>query len=76
MAASTKDQTDVVAAFVRLYVFLAQYLDRCFDEAARNGAALPTARQVDGFYAEIEAMGGRRWDTSSLFARLEAKDRG
>jgi len=44
----------------------------CFDEAARNGAALPLARQVDGFYAEIEAMGGRRWDTSSLFARLEA----
>lgn len=36
MAASTKDQTDVAAAFVRLYVFLAQYLDRCFDEAARK----------------------------------------
>ena len=36
MAASTKDQTDIAAAFVRLYVFLAQYLDRCFDEAARK----------------------------------------
>jgi len=51
-------------------------LSICFDEAVRNGAALPTARQVDGFYAEIEAMGGRRWDTSSLFARLEASNRG
>ena len=48
----------------------------CFDEAARNGAALPTTRQVDGFYAEIEAVGGRRWDTSSLFARLESKTKG
>jgi 3-hydroxyisobutyrate dehydrogenase len=45
----------------------------CFDEAARNGAALPVARAVDGFYAEVEAMGGRRWDTSSLFARLESR---
>ena len=36
MAASTKDQTDIAAALVRLYVFLAQYLDRCFDEAARK----------------------------------------
>ncbi|TKS58325.1 MAG: hypothetical protein EWM72_03076 [Nitrospira sp.] len=36
MAASTKDQTDITAALVRLYVFLAQYLDRCFDDAARK----------------------------------------
>ena len=36
MAASTKDQTEIVAALVRLYVFLAQYLDRCFDDAARK----------------------------------------
>jgi 3-hydroxyisobutyrate dehydrogenase len=43
----------------------------CFDEAARNGAELPVARLVDRFYAEVEAMGGRRWDTSSLFARQE-----
>lgn len=48
----------------------------CFDEAERNGAALPTARQVDGFYAEIEALGGRRWDTSSLLARLKARGKG
>jgi 3-hydroxyisobutyrate dehydrogenase len=45
----------------------------CFAEAANNGADLPVARLVDGFYAEVENMGGRRWDTSSLFARLEAK---
>ena len=43
----------------------------CFDEAARNGAELPVARLVEAFYAEVEAMGGRRWDTSSLFARME-----
>lgn len=36
MAASAKEQTDIAAAFVRIYVFLAQYLDRCFDEAARK----------------------------------------
>ncbi|MDR4464603.1 MAG: hypothetical protein MRJ66_10100 [Nitrospira sp.] len=36
MTISSKDQTDVAAALVRLYVFLAQYLDRCSDEAARK----------------------------------------
>jgi 3-hydroxyisobutyrate dehydrogenase len=43
----------------------------CFDEAMRNGAALPVTKLVDQFYAEVEAMGGKRWDTSSLFARME-----
>ena len=41
------------------------------DEAARNGAALDVTRLVDGFYAEVQALGGSRWDTSSLVARLE-----
>ncbi|THD62915.1 NAD(P)-dependent oxidoreductase [Phenylobacterium sp.] len=41
------------------------------DEAGRNGAALDMTRMVDGFYAEVQAQGGRRWDTSSLVARLE-----
>jgi 3-hydroxyisobutyrate dehydrogenase len=41
------------------------------DEAARNGARLDLTRMVDGFYAEVQALGGRRWDTSSLVARLE-----
>ena len=41
------------------------------DEAGRNGAALDMTAMVDAFYAEVQAMGGRRWDTSSLVARLE-----
>ena len=47
----------------------------CFDEARRNGASLPVTALVDQFYAEIQEMGGRRWDTSSLIARLERKRR-
>jgi 3-hydroxyisobutyrate dehydrogenase len=43
----------------------------CLGEARRNGARLPVAALVDQFYAEVERMGGRRWDTSSLIARLE-----
>ena len=38
----------------------------CFEEADRNGAALPVTRLVDGFYKEVQALGGERWDTSSL----------
>ena len=38
---------------------------------ARNGASLPVTALVDQFYAEVEKMGGKRWDTSSLFARQE-----
>ena len=41
------------------------------DEATRNGATLDMTSMVDAFYAEVQAMGGRRWDTSSLVARLE-----
>lgn len=41
------------------------------EEARRNGSKLPMAALVDQFYAEVQAMGGRRWDTSSLIARLE-----
>jgi 3-hydroxyisobutyrate dehydrogenase-like beta-hydroxyacid dehydrogenase len=43
----------------------------CLAEARRNGAKLPLATLVDQFYAEVQAMGGKRWDTSSLIARLE-----
>ncbi len=42
----------------------------CLDEARRNGAELPVAALVDQFYAAVVDMGGRRWDTSSLIARL------
>ncbi len=41
------------------------------DEARRNGAPLPVTALVDQFYAEVQAMGGRRWDTSSLIRRLK-----
>jgi 3-hydroxyisobutyrate dehydrogenase len=41
------------------------------DEAAVNGARLETTALIDGFYQEVQAMGGQRWDTSSLVARLE-----
>jgi 3-hydroxyisobutyrate dehydrogenase len=40
------------------------------DEARHNGAQLPVTALVDQFYAEVQAMGGRRWDTSSLIRRL------
>jgi 3-hydroxyisobutyrate dehydrogenase len=43
----------------------------CVDEARRNAASLPVAALVDQFYADVENIGGKRWDTSSLFARLE-----
>jgi 3-hydroxyisobutyrate dehydrogenase len=41
------------------------------DEAQSNGARLDITRLVDGYYAEVQAMGGGRWDTSSLVARLD-----
>ncbi len=41
------------------------------DEARRNGAQLPVTALVDQFYAEVQALGGARWDTSSLIRRLK-----
>lgn len=46
-------------------------LSICLAEARRNGASLPVTALVDNFYAEVEKMGGKRWDTSSLLARLQ-----
>jgi 3-hydroxyisobutyrate dehydrogenase len=46
-------------------------LSIAIDEARKNGAKLPVAALVDQFYAEVQAMGGGRWDTSSLMARLQ-----
>lgn len=43
----------------------------CLEEARRAGVSLPVAALVDQFYAEVEGLGGKRWDTSSLFARQE-----
>jgi 3-hydroxyisobutyrate dehydrogenase len=45
-------------------------LSICLAEARRNGAHLPVAALVDQFYSEVQTMGGKRWDTSSLIARL------
>ncbi len=42
----------------------------CFDEAKRTGARLPLTELIDSFYQQVEAMGGRRWDTSSLITLL------
>ena len=46
------------------------------DEARANGAQLPVTALVDQFYAEIQSMGGARWDTSSLIARLNRAGEG
>jgi 3-hydroxyisobutyrate dehydrogenase len=43
----------------------------CLNEAKRNGAQLPVTALIDQFYSEVQKMGGKRWDTSSLIARLE-----
>jgi 3-hydroxyisobutyrate dehydrogenase len=43
----------------------------CLAEADRNGAKLPVTALVDQFYKDVQGMGGKRWDTSSLLARLE-----
>lgn len=45
-------------------------LSICLAEARRNGASLPVTATVDQFYGEVQALGGNRWDTSSLLARL------
>jgi 3-hydroxyisobutyrate dehydrogenase len=46
-------------------------LSICLTEARRNGANLPVTALVDQFYSEVQKMGGKRWDTSALIARLE-----
>ena len=43
----------------------------CLAEARRNGAHLPAIALIDQFYSEVQKMGGRRWDTSSLIALLQ-----
>jgi 3-hydroxyisobutyrate dehydrogenase-like beta-hydroxyacid dehydrogenase len=40
------------------------------EEAKHNGARLPVTALVDQFYADVQQMGGKRWDTSSLIKRL------
>lgn len=49
-------------------------LSMLLDEARHNGAQLPVTALVDQFYAEVQSMGGGRWDTSSLLRRLHAPE--
>jgi 3-hydroxyisobutyrate dehydrogenase len=42
----------------------------CLEEARRNGASLPISAAIDQYYAQVQKMGGKRWDTSSLIALL------
>ena len=51
--------------------WLRKDLDIILAEARRNGAKLPVTALVDQFYGDVQALGGNRWDTSSLLARLE-----
>jgi 3-hydroxyisobutyrate dehydrogenase len=46
-------------------------LSICLGEARKNGARLPVTALVDQFYAQVQGMGGKRWDTSALLALLE-----
>jgi 3-hydroxyisobutyrate dehydrogenase len=45
-------------------------LGLCLEEAKRNGSRLPVTALIDQFYADVQAMGGKRWDTSSLIQRI------
>ena len=45
----------------------------CIEEAKRNGSPVPVSEIVDGYYAEVQKMGGNRWDSSRLIARLKKK---
>ena len=51
-------------------------LAMCLDEAGRLGLDLPITEMVDRFYAEVQGMGGGRWDTSSLIARFRPAEKG
>jgi len=50
-------------------------LDIAMREAMSNGIELPVTKLVDQFYGDVQGMGGGRWDTSSLLARLEEKNK-
>jgi 3-hydroxyisobutyrate dehydrogenase len=51
-------------------------LNIALDEARKQGVSLPVTALVDQFYAEVENLGGKRWDTSSLFVRQETARKG
>ena len=65
-----KTMVDDQFAFGFAVDWMRKDLGLVLDEARRNGSRLPVTALVDQFYAEVQAMGGRRWDTSSLIKRL------
>jgi 3-hydroxyisobutyrate dehydrogenase/2-hydroxy-3-oxopropionate reductase len=71
-ATMAKDEYDFGFAVDRMR----KDLGIALDEARANGAHLSVAALVDQFYSEVQSMGGQRWDTSSLHARLEARRKG
>jgi len=66
-----KTMTDGKFDFGFAVEWMRKDLSICIAESRRNGANLPVTALVDQFYAEVEKMGGKRWDTSSLLARLQ-----
>ena len=66
-----KTMVDGKFAFGFAVDWMRKDLGICFAEARRNGATLPATALIDQFYAEVQRMGGRRWDTSSLIALLQ-----
>ncbi|GHE67334.1 oxidoreductase [Camelimonas fluminis] len=65
-----KTMNDGQFAFGFAVDWMRKDLSICLAEAGRNGASLPVTALVDQFYGEVQALGGARWDTSSLIARL------
>ena len=68
-----KTMTEVEFDFGFAVDWMRKDLGLVLDEATRNGARMDLTQTVDGYYADIQKMGGGRWDTSSLYARLERK---
>jgi len=65
-----KTMNDGQFAFGFAVDWMRKDLSICLAEAGRNGASLPVTALVDQFYGEVQALGGARWDTSSLIACL------
>ena len=65
--------------FGPLVIFFYYYYDSgkdlkiAIEEAKKNGSPVPITEIIDGYYAEVQEMGGNRWDSSGLIARLKKK---
>ena len=53
--------------------FVSAHLKIAIEEAKKNGSPVPITEIIDGYYAEVQEMGGNRWDSSGLIARLKKK---